>query len=90
MLRNGTPLASRVVLGVAGPLLSCIWNLWLFPDNATVVSVPLRVMTSSSGLNSKRCPEIRAHLEWSGKLVSFEMWQDSRGFLSSFNVRPAS
>ena len=26
-LRNGTPLASRVVQGVSGPLLSCLWNL---------------------------------------------------------------
>ena len=27
MLRNGTPLASRVVHGVTDHLLSCIWNL---------------------------------------------------------------
>ena len=29
-LRNGTPLASRVVQGISGPLLSCVWNLWVF------------------------------------------------------------
>ena len=33
-LRNGTPLASRVVLGVSGPLSNCVWNLQIFPDDA--------------------------------------------------------
>ena len=33
-LRNGTPLASRVVLGVSGPLSNCVWNLQVFPDDA--------------------------------------------------------
>ena len=32
-LRNGTPLASRVVHGVSGPL-NCVWNLQVFPDDA--------------------------------------------------------
>ena len=58
VLRNGTPLASRVVHGVTGHLLSCIWNLRVFPDGATVVSVHLRVVTLSTGLHSKRCPGI--------------------------------
>ena len=34
-------------------LSSCIWNLWLFPDDETGVSVPLRVVTSSSELHRK-------------------------------------
>ena len=58
VLRNGTPLASRVVYGVTGHLLSSIWNLWVFPDGATVVSVHLRAVTSSTGLHLKRCPGI--------------------------------
>ena len=33
-LRNGTPLASRVVHGVSGPLSNCVWNLQVFPDHA--------------------------------------------------------
>ena len=53
LVLNGTPLASRVVHGVTGHLLSCIWNLRLFPEEATGVSVPLRVVTSSSGLHSR-------------------------------------
>ena len=33
-LRNGTPLAFRVVQGVSGPLSNCVWNLQVFPDDA--------------------------------------------------------
>ena len=33
-LRNGSPLASRVVHGVSGPLSNCVWNLQVFPDDA--------------------------------------------------------
>ena len=33
-LRSGTPLASRVVHGVSGPLSNCVWNLQVFPDDA--------------------------------------------------------
>ena len=58
-----SPLASRVVNGVSGHLSSGIWNLWIFPEDATRVSVPLRVLTSSSGLHSKRCPCIGNYLE---------------------------
>ena len=47
----GTLLASRVVHRVIDHLSSCISNLWLFPDYAPGVSVPLRVVTSSSGLH---------------------------------------
>ena len=31
-LRKGTPLACRGVQGVSGPLLSCVWNLRVFPE----------------------------------------------------------
>ena len=33
-LQNGTPLASRLVQGVSGPLSGCVWNLRDFPDDA--------------------------------------------------------
>ena len=59
VLRNGTPLSSRVVHGVTGHLSSCIWNLWVFLDDATGMSVPHRVMTSSTRLHSKWCLGIR-------------------------------
>ena len=72
------------------PLSSCIWNLRVFPDDPTGVSLPLRVVTSSSGLHLKRCPGVRNYLEWTGKSVSFAMRHDPRGFFSSFKVRPAA
>ena len=57
-LRNGTPLASRVFQGITGHLSSFIWDLRVFPVNAIRMSVPLRVVTSSTMLHSKRCPGI--------------------------------
>ena len=73
MLRNGTPLASLVVLRVTGHLSRCVWNLWLFPDDATGVSVPLRVVTSSSWLHWKKCLGIGTYLGSTGISVSFGM-----------------
>ena len=89
VLRNGIPLASPVVHGETGHLLSCIWNLQLFPDDATGGSVPLRIVTSSTGLHSKMYLGIGNFLEWTGQSVSFEMWHRPRGFLWSFSVKPA-
>ena len=57
-LRNGTLLSSRVVHGVTAQLSCCIWNLRVFLDNTTGVSMPLGVVTSSTGLHLKRCPGI--------------------------------
>ena len=88
MLRHGTPLAFRVVHEVSGHLLSCIWTLWLFPEDETGVSVPFPVVISSSRLHLKRCRGIVTYLEWMGKPMSFGMWHDPRDFLSSFNVIP--
>ena len=56
---NGTSLASRVVHRVTGHLPSCIWNLQFFLDDATGVSVPLRVLTSSTGLHFEEVSRLR-------------------------------
>ena len=40
VLRNRTPLASRVLPRVTGHLSSCIWNLQVFPDNAPGCQCP--------------------------------------------------
>ena len=32
--RNGTLLSSRVVHGMTGLLSSCVWNLWVLPNDA--------------------------------------------------------
>lgn len=50
-------------------LVEYIWNLRLFPEDETGVSVPLCVVTSSSGLHSKRCQGITSYLEWMGKSI---------------------
>ena len=52
--------------------------------------IPLGVMTSSSGLHSKRCPGIGTYLEWTRKSLSFLKSHDPRGFLLNYNMRPAS
>ena len=38
--RNGSPRAFRVVHGVTGLLLSCVWNLWVFPDDTEGCQCP--------------------------------------------------
>ena len=90
VFRHGTWLASRVVNGVSGLLSSWIWNLRLFPEDATGVSVPLHVVTRYSGFHSNRCRGIGPYFEWMGKSVSIGTCHNPRGFLSSFNVRQAS
>ena len=37
--RNGSPLAFRVVHGVTGLLLNCVWNLQVFPDGCGVAGL---------------------------------------------------
>ena len=52
--------------------------------------IPFGVVTSSSGLHSKRCPGIGTYLEQTGRSLSFLKWHNPRGFLSNCNMRPAS
>ena len=40
VLRHGTLLAYRVVRGVTGNLSTCMWNLWVFPDDALGCQCP--------------------------------------------------
>ena len=54
VLRLGTRLPSRVVNGMSGLLSSCIWNLWLFLEDATGVLVPLGVATQYLGFLSNQ------------------------------------
>ena len=90
VLRNETLLASQVVQGVTGHLSSCIWNLWVFPEDATGVSVPLRVVTSSTGLHSKRCSGIGFLSRMDGEIDGFWNVALPRKLLSNFFVSPAS
>ena len=72
------------------PLVELYLEPAAFSEDANGVSVTLCVVTSSSGLHSKRSLGIRTYFEWKGKSLSFGMWHHPRGFLSSFNVRLAS
>ena len=90
VLRKGSPLTSRVVHLMIGHLSSCIWNLRVFPDDATGVSVPLRVVTSSTGLHSKRCPGIGFLSTVDREICVFGICHDPQGYLSNFFLRLAS
>jgi len=54
VLRRGIRLASRVGNGVSSLLSSWIFNLQLFFEHATGVSVPLGVSTQYSGFHSNK------------------------------------
>ena len=68
------------------PLVELYMEPVAFPDYATGVTVPLRVVTSSAGLHTKKCPGIGTFLVWTGKSVYFGMWHDTGGFLWNFSV----
>ena len=89
-LRHGTPLASRGVHGVAGHLSSSIWNLRVFSGRCTGVSVPYRVVTSSTGWRSKRCPGMGFLSRADRDNRTFGRWPRPRDSVSNSLVRPAS
>ena len=79
-LRNGTPLASRVVQGISGPLLSCVWNLWVF-------------WTMHGGVRDHSCCAFIhrvAFKEVSGHRVLMESRPGNRGRLASGTTHVAS
>ena len=47
--RNGTPLDSRVVHGVTGHLSICMWNLWVFLDDAPGCHCPFVLCLQPQG-----------------------------------------
>ena len=88
--RNGTPLASRVVHGVTGHLWSCVWILWVLPDDARGCQCPFVLCLHSQDCLPKRVWLSSSYQEWTGKSGSFGMWQHLRGYVSNFLVRLAS
>ena len=90
VLRNGTLLSSRVVHRVTGHLSHCIWNLRVFQDDATGVSVPLRAVTSSTGLHSKRCLGIRFLSRADQEIGVFWHVAPPTSYISNFLLRSAS
>ena len=49
VFRHGTLLAARVVHGVTGHLLSCIWNLRVFPEDARGCQCPFVLRLHQQG-----------------------------------------
>ena len=89
-LRKGTPLASRVVQGVSGPLSSCVWNLRVFPDDAQGCQCPFVLCLHPQGCLRRGVRASGSYQERTGKSGSFGMWHHPRGYVSNFLVKPAS
>ena len=70
-------------MGSAWPCLHGYFSL-------KMVLMLIHVYSWFLGLHSNQCRSSRPYLKWIGKLVSLALWNDPRGFLSSFIVRPAS
>ena len=90
VLRHGTPLATRVVHGVTGHLSSCIWNLWVFPDDARGYQSPFVLRLHRQGCIQRGVRASGSYQERTGKSGSFRMWHHPRGHVSNFFVRPDS
>ena len=89
-LRNGTPLAFRVVHGMTGHLPSCVWNLRVFSGRRTGVSVPLHVVNSSTGLPSKRCVGIGFFPRADREIGVVQDLAPPTWLVSNFLMKPAS
>ena len=88
--RNGSPLSLRVVHGVTGLLLSCVWNLWVFPDDAQGCQCPFVLCLHPQGCLQRGVRASGSFQERTGKLGSFSMCYHPRGYISNFLRRPAS
>ena len=88
--RNGSPLAFRVVHGVTGHLLSCVWNLRVFPDDAQGCQCPFVLCLHPQGCLQRGVRASGSFQERTRKLGSFSMWYHPRGYISNFLRRPAS
>ena len=89
-VRNGTSLASRVVQGVTGHLTSCMWKLWIFPDDARGCQCPFVLCLHPQDCLRRGVWASGSYQEGTGKLGSFRMWHHPRGSVSNFLVRTAS
>ena len=72
------------------PLLSCVWNLWVFPDDARGCQCPFMLCLHPQGCLGRGVWTLGPYQERTGKSGSFTMWHHPRGYVSNFLVRPAS
>ena len=89
VFRHGTLLAARVVHGVTGHLLSCIWNLRVFPEDARGCQCPFVLRLHPQGCIG-RGVRASGYQGRTGTSGSFGMWHHTGGYVSNFVVRPAS
>ena len=75
---NGTPLASRVIHGVTGNLLNCVWNLRVFPDDARGCQCPFVLCLHPQGCLQRGVWSLGSSQERTGKSGSFGMWHHPR------------
>ena len=88
--RNGTPLASRVVLRVIGHLSSCVWNPRIFPDDARGCQGLFVLCLHPQGCLRRGVWASGFYQKWTMESGSFSMWHHSRGYVSNFLLRKAS
>ena len=88
--RNVSPLASRVVHGVTGHLSSCMWILSFYPDDAWGCQYPFVLVLRPQVCLRRGVPSSGSYQERIGKMGSFCMLNDQRGYVSNFLVRLAS
>ena len=70
-LRNGTPLDSRVVHRVSGPLSNCVWNLQVFPDDHVIITgepIPPRTLTEAGTM------ALCYSAAWDARVITSAWW----------------
>ena len=88
--RNGTLLSSRVVHGVTGHLLSCMWNMRVFPDDAKGCQCRFVLCLHPQVCLRRGVRASGSYQEQTRKLGSFCIWHHPRGYVLNFLVRLAS
>ena len=78
--RKGTPLASRVFHGVTGHLLKCVWNLWVFLDDARGCQCRFVLCLHPQGCLQRGVQASDSSQERTGKSGSLGMWHHPRGW----------
>ena len=78
-LRKGTPLASRVAQVVSGPSSSCVWNPWVFADDARGWQCPLVLCLHPQGCLRRGVRVSGPSQERTGESGAFGMWPHPRG-----------
>ena len=84
-LRKGTPLASRGAQGVSGPLLSCVWNLRVFPEMHDG-DCPFVLCLHPLGCLRRGVRASGSFQERAGKSGSFGMWDHPRVNILGFAI----